>query len=170
MRALVEPPAGLIASAGVHSTAWPGRRNIPTEPWRFTSTTACATSRAGRAAGPKDWVPGPVRRRSGRSYSGPLTSRTTGSHRLRRQPGGSPGASGRGQDSDSPGLRRQRSDGPASGELGTHLPAVQGARWSVERVVKPGADHHPHGLTYLRPIVEFFDRAWQERGKAPDSR
>ena len=31
----------------------------------------------------------------------------------------------------------------------------------VERVVKPGADHHPHGLTDPRPIVDFFERAWQ---------
>jgi pimeloyl-ACP methyl ester carboxylesterase len=29
----------------------------------------------------------------------------------------------------------------------------------VERVVKPGADHHPHGLADPRPIVEFFERA-----------
>ncbi len=34
----------------------------------------------------------------------------------------------------------------------------------VERVVKPGADHHPHGLTDPRPVVEFFDRAWRSRG------
>jgi pimeloyl-ACP methyl ester carboxylesterase len=33
----------------------------------------------------------------------------------------------------------------------------------VERVVKPGGDHHPHGLTEPRPIVDFFDRAWQSR-------
>jgi hypothetical protein len=26
----------------------------------------------------------------------------------------------------------------------------------VERIVKPGADHHPHGLTDPKPIVEFF--------------
>jgi pimeloyl-ACP methyl ester carboxylesterase len=30
----------------------------------------------------------------------------------------------------------------------------------VERIVKPGADHHPHGLTDPRLIVEFFQRAW----------
>jgi pimeloyl-ACP methyl ester carboxylesterase len=29
----------------------------------------------------------------------------------------------------------------------------------VERVVKPGADHHPHGLDDPRPIVDFFERA-----------
>ena len=34
----------------------------------------------------------------------------------------------------------------------------------VERVVKPGADHHPHGLSDPRPVVEFFDRAWRDRG------
>ncbi len=28
----------------------------------------------------------------------------------------------------------------------------------VERIVKPGADHHPHGLTDPRPIVEFFEK------------
>ena len=34
----------------------------------------------------------------------------------------------------------------------------------VERVVKPGADHHPHGLSDPRPVVEFFDQAWRNRG------
>ena len=28
----------------------------------------------------------------------------------------------------------------------------------VERIVKPGQDHHPHGLTDPRPIVEFFEK------------
>ena len=28
----------------------------------------------------------------------------------------------------------------------------------VERVVKPGQDHHPHGLTDPRPVVEFFEK------------
>jgi alpha-beta hydrolase superfamily lysophospholipase len=28
----------------------------------------------------------------------------------------------------------------------------------VERIVKPGQDHHPHGLDDPRPIVEFFER------------
>jgi hypothetical protein len=28
----------------------------------------------------------------------------------------------------------------------------------AERVVKPGQDHHPHGLTDPRPIVEFFEK------------
>jgi pimeloyl-ACP methyl ester carboxylesterase len=32
----------------------------------------------------------------------------------------------------------------------------------VERIVKPGQDHHPHGLADPRPIVEFFERAWRE--------
>ena len=27
----------------------------------------------------------------------------------------------------------------------------------VERIVKPGLDHHPHGLTDPRPVVEFFE-------------
>ncbi len=27
----------------------------------------------------------------------------------------------------------------------------------VERIVKPGQDHHPHGLTDPRPIVDFFE-------------
>jgi pimeloyl-ACP methyl ester carboxylesterase len=31
----------------------------------------------------------------------------------------------------------------------------------VERIVKPGADHHPLGLPDPRPIVEFFERAWR---------
>lgn len=34
----------------------------------------------------------------------------------------------------------------------------------VERIVKPGADHQPHGLPDPRPIVEFFERAWRNRG------
>jgi pimeloyl-ACP methyl ester carboxylesterase len=29
----------------------------------------------------------------------------------------------------------------------------------VERIVKPGQDHHPHGLTDPRPIVDFFEKA-----------
>jgi hypothetical protein len=29
----------------------------------------------------------------------------------------------------------------------------------VERVVKPGVDHHPHGLTDPAPVVAFFERA-----------
>jgi hypothetical protein len=37
----------------------------------------------------------------------------------------------------------------------------------VERIVKPGADHHPHGLTDPRPIVEFFERAWTTLGPSP---
>lgn len=31
----------------------------------------------------------------------------------------------------------------------------------VERIIKPGLGHHPHGLADPRPIVEFFDRTWQ---------
>ena len=37
----------------------------------------------------------------------------------------------------------------------------------VERIVKPGADHHPHGLTDPRPIVAFFERAWLSHGSSP---
>jgi pimeloyl-ACP methyl ester carboxylesterase len=29
----------------------------------------------------------------------------------------------------------------------------------VERVVKPGQDHHPHGLTDPKPVVDFFNAA-----------
>jgi pimeloyl-ACP methyl ester carboxylesterase len=29
---------------------------------------------------------------------------------------------------------------------------------AVERIVKPGQDHHPHGLADPRPIVEFFEK------------
>lgn len=36
----------------------------------------------------------------------------------------------------------------------------------VERIVKPGADHHPHGLTDPRPIVVFFEKAWSSRRMA----
>ena len=31
----------------------------------------------------------------------------------------------------------------------------------IERIVKPGQDHHPHGLADPRPIVEFFEKARQ---------
>ena len=37
----------------------------------------------------------------------------------------------------------------------------------VERIVKAGADHHPHGLTDPQPIVEFFERVW--RAERPSS-
>jgi len=33
----------------------------------------------------------------------------------------------------------------------------------VERIVKAGGDHHPHGLPDPRPIVEFFGNAWTSR-------
>jgi pimeloyl-ACP methyl ester carboxylesterase len=29
----------------------------------------------------------------------------------------------------------------------------------VERVVRPGQDHHPHGLKDVTPVVEFFTKA-----------
>ena len=28
----------------------------------------------------------------------------------------------------------------------------------VERIVKPGQDHHPHGLVDPHPVVEFIER------------
>jgi pimeloyl-ACP methyl ester carboxylesterase len=31
----------------------------------------------------------------------------------------------------------------------------------VERIVKPGQDHHPHGLTDPKPIVDFLERVWK---------
>src|ERR1700722_10752635 len=34
---------------------------------------------------------------------------------------------------------------------------------SVERVVKAGGDHHPHGLPDPTPVVEFFEKAWAAR-------
>lgn len=37
----------------------------------------------------------------------------------------------------------------------------------VERIVKPGLGHHPHGLPDPRPILEFFDRAWQADRSTP---
>ena len=42
----------------------------------------------------------------------------------------------------------------------------------VERIVKPGQGHHPHGLTDPRPIVAFFERAWQayEKGTSAPNR
>lgn len=33
----------------------------------------------------------------------------------------------------------------------------------AERILKPGCDHHPHGLTNQAPIVEFFMKAWARR-------
>jgi pimeloyl-ACP methyl ester carboxylesterase len=39
----------------------------------------------------------------------------------------------------------------------------------VERIVKAGADHHPHGLTDPRPIDEFFERAWKTHGPLPST-
>ncbi len=33
----------------------------------------------------------------------------------------------------------------------------------VERIVKPGEDHHPHGLKDPGPILEFFGRVWADR-------
>jgi pimeloyl-ACP methyl ester carboxylesterase len=38
----------------------------------------------------------------------------------------------------------------------------------VERVVKPGVDHHPHGLKDPQPIVDFFMQAWKNGGKSTD--
>lgn len=29
---------------------------------------------------------------------------------------------------------------------------------AVEQIVKPGRDHHPHGLADPRPIVDFFEK------------
>jgi pimeloyl-ACP methyl ester carboxylesterase len=40
----------------------------------------------------------------------------------------------------------------------------------VERIVKPGADHHPHGLTDPQPIVSFFERAWRSDRSSPVGR
>lgn len=34
----------------------------------------------------------------------------------------------------------------------------------VERIVKPGGDHHPHGLKDPKPIVEFFTRILEQNG------
>jgi len=31
----------------------------------------------------------------------------------------------------------------------------------VEKIVKPGQDHHPHGLKDVTPVVSFFDKAWR---------
>jgi len=31
----------------------------------------------------------------------------------------------------------------------------------VEQIVKPGQDHHPHGLTDVTPVVTFFQKAWK---------
>ncbi len=36
----------------------------------------------------------------------------------------------------------------------------------VERMVKVGGDHHPHGLPDPRPIVEYFERTWKARRDA----
>jgi pimeloyl-ACP methyl ester carboxylesterase len=37
----------------------------------------------------------------------------------------------------------------------------------VERIVKPGLDHHPHGLPDPRPIVAFFEKARMAVGARP---
>jgi pimeloyl-ACP methyl ester carboxylesterase len=37
----------------------------------------------------------------------------------------------------------------------------------VRRIVKPGKDHHPHGLDDPRPVVEFFETAWRASRAAP---
>jgi len=34
----------------------------------------------------------------------------------------------------------------------------------ITQIVKPGQDHHPHGLTDPKPIVEFFEAVWKEHG------
>ncbi|WP_020472930.1 alpha/beta hydrolase family protein [Zavarzinella formosa] len=31
---------------------------------------------------------------------------------------------------------------------------------TVEKIVKPGGDHHPHGLPDPKPVVAFFEKAW----------
>lgn len=33
----------------------------------------------------------------------------------------------------------------------------------VQRIVKAGGDHHPHGLPDPQPIIEFFEKAWASR-------
>ena len=40
----------------------------------------------------------------------------------------------------------------------------------VERIVKPGGDHHPHGLPDPKPVVEFFEKGWRRRGAASADR
>lgn len=35
----------------------------------------------------------------------------------------------------------------------------------VERVVKPGLDHHPHGLTDVTPVVTFFNKALESSSR-----
>jgi pimeloyl-ACP methyl ester carboxylesterase len=37
----------------------------------------------------------------------------------------------------------------------------------VERIVKPGQDHHPHGLPDPRPVVGFFEKARLGQGAKP---
>lgn len=34
----------------------------------------------------------------------------------------------------------------------------------VEQIIKPGQDHHPHGLKDVTPVVEFFTKAWAAGG------
>ena len=33
----------------------------------------------------------------------------------------------------------------------------------VEKIVKKGGDHHPHGLPDPAPIVKYFEQVWSER-------
>ena len=35
---------------------------------------------------------------------------------------------------------------------------------SVHQIVKPGQDHHPHGLTDVKPVVDFFTEALKTNG------
>lgn len=35
----------------------------------------------------------------------------------------------------------------------------------IQEIVKPGCDHHPHGLEDPAPILEFFEKCWSEAQK-----
>jgi len=39
----------------------------------------------------------------------------------------------------------------------------------VEQIIKPGQDHHPHGLKDVTPVVDFFTKAWEANNKEATS-
>ena len=152
------------------STAWPGRRPTPTRRWRSTSTTASATSRAGRAASRRGWAPGVgspeewaklLKAYDFKDDQEAIASKLNPVDHLARWPRPKVPILLVYGDSDRVVPHRENSE-----VVYDRYKALGGP---VERIVKPEADHHPHGLTDPRPIVEFFERAWQTLGPSPST-
>ncbi len=55
---------------------------------------------------------------------------------------------------------------PHSENSGVLYDRYQALGGPVERIVKPGQGHHPHGLGAPGPIVEFFEK--QRKASRPD--